>query len=394
MGVSAAVYGPDYDGPPTELADSFHRSWQDVTPPGTFSVQLENDDEDLADCDFGDVIRFSVDGEPAFPGIIESKKVVSIAQGEEHDQVTELAGRGTLALNDSFIVYPEILGGLVGDTRFFNFASTLYDDSAWTAALTDDITSGQGAPPNWPDLGIQKISCVYDPDTNAPPGFNWFRKTITIPSTDLYRLHFSADDAVSIFIDGVQVVSPTAIIGKTMAVADVFLSAGDHLFAAEVENYPGGMVNFIWFLFALNGLNQDGSLGTQIAGSDSSWAALGFVDPPGFTPGAVLLALRSEAVARGVAVPTFSFDAAVDSAGNPWTTSPDIAFSVGLKGLAVLAQMGQTYIDVAMALDELRLDAWVHGTRGAVAATELHAPTDPADPMTGNLSSLEHELSA
>lgn len=392
MGVSAAAYGLDYDGDPVELEDSHHREWQDVTPPGSFSIQIDNDDPDaLAACDFGAVLVFSVDDVPAFPGIVEAKKIVAVSQDEEHGEITEITGRGTLALMDSLIVYPEVLGSLVGDTRYFNFASTLYDDSAWDPALTDDITTGQGTPPNWPDPAVLKISAVYDPDTNAPAGFNWFRATVTIPSSDMYRIHYSADDAVSLFIDGVLVVGAQAIIGKTTQTVDVHLTAGDHLFAAEVENYTGGMVNFIWFLFAVYGLNQDGTLGTQIAVSDSSWKATGFTDPPGFTVGQILEILGSEATARGVVVPSFGFDADADTAASPWPTI-DPSFPVGLKGLGVLAQLAETYADVAMAVDALRLDAWIRGTRGTDATTELHGPTDPDDPMTGNLTELEHEV--
>lgn len=383
--VSADLFAADYSGTASPLEDSWGRAWQDpLSEAGGFTVNLQNDDAALADCAFGKVVRFSLDAAPVFAGIIEAKTVHGVAQVEA-DEYTELKGRGTMALTDSFVVFPEVAGTLVGDTRYFNVASGYYDDSGWAAALTDVLSSGQGEPPNWPAPSALKISQVYDADTNAPAGFNWFRKTITIPSDDLYRIHFSADDTVTMWIDGVLVVSHTDIIGKTSQSVDIRLTAGDHLFAVEVENYTGGLINFIWFMFGLYALEQDGTLGTLLAVSDATWKAYGFGPPPGFTPGNVLTILSDEADARGVTLPALDFDADVDTDGTPWPVSPDIAFRVGLKGLAALLQLAETYADLAMDPETLTLRAWAKGAKGAASAVVF----DP----DSNVLEMSHEVS-
>lgn len=384
MEITAAVYSSTFGGAPVPLENVRVPQWTDVlSQAGGFSFTLQNDDPDLGSCTFGRVVRFDLDVDPAFAGIIEAKTIIALDRDEESGEVTEIKGRGTMALNDSFVVYPEILTGPVGDVRSFNFASTLFDDSGWAVAMTAAITSGQGEPPDWPDSTIVKMSQVYDPDDNAPVGFNYFRKTITIPSTDMYRIFLSADDTVTMWIDGVLVVSKTDVIGKTTQTVDVRLTGGAHLFALEVENYAGGVYNIIWALFALYGLNQDGTLGTKIAASDATWKAFGFADPPGFTIGKILRLLRVEAVARGVTVPTLGFTDTQDSDGVAWPATPDVSLAVGLKGLAVLAQLAEAYVDLEMEKTTLELNAWIKGTKGAPSGVTY---------AVGNLTELVHEV--
>lgn len=376
--VTADLFAADYSGSATPLDLSHGRTFQEVlSAAGGFSLKLQNGDADLPACSFGKIVRFSINAAPCFAGLIEAKTVVRVAAGEDADQLTELKGRGTLALHDSFVVYPEIFDNpLVGDTRFFTFASTLFDDTGWPDVTAVDLdTAEQDAPANWPDTTTKKIRPGGSPTVDRDPEEFGVRKVFSTTGGDkTYRLYFTGDDGVDIFVDGVRIVEEVRPrMWQETRQADVRLRDGSqHLIAIKGTNidFPGD--NYSWVAAALYNVEPDGTLGALVVQTDATWLGVQFgTTPPGFTPGAVLTILRDEAVARGVDVPTFDFDADVDSDGTPWPVAPDISFRVGLKGLPALLQLAETYCDLSMAPDSLTLHAWVHGAKGGPTATEF-----------------------
>src|SRR5690606_38461757 len=123
--------------------------------------------------------------------------------------------------------------------------------------------------------------------------------------------------------------------------------------------------------------------------SDSSWDSLGYpAQTPGFTPGEVIELVLGEAQARGT-LPnvSLSYDASVDSAGQPWPVATQIATRCGNDlGTFIVAELGATYIDVRMQPGGYVLDAWIFGTGGETTDVVL----DPAvaDPRNGSLTVL------
>ncbi len=388
--VSVARYTAAYGGSPTTLDESWGRSWMDrLSEAGGFALRLQNDDPDLAVCGFGDVLRFSVDGTAAWAGVIEAKTVQRVAPGEEADEYTELKGRGTMALLDSFVVYPEVLGGpLVGDVRFFTSLAYFFDDSGLATVTAVDLeTVEQFGPVNWPSDTTKKVRPGGSPVTTHTPEEFVVRKAFTTADGDrTYRLFFTGDDGVDIAIDGVRVTQDVrpGMWQETRQV-DVRLADGDHVIAIQGTNLDFPAPNYSWVVAALYTLGSDGTLVTLVVETDATWVGAQHDPVPlGFTPGGVLVTLRSEAVARGVAVPAVSFDAAEDTAGTAWPIAPDLSLPVGLKGLGVLAQLAETYADFAMDPETLTLHAWVKGAKGG--------PTAAVFARGDNVTEMDHEV--
>ena len=372
--VGVAVYNAVYGGSPLVLTRSSARTWTDKhNAPGFWSLTLGNDDADLPHIRTDDVVQFRLDGAPVWTGIVERRDVVRVSQQEEAGQVTTLAGRGTLAIWDRMVVYPDLGVGraLFGDVRYFNFASPDYDDSTWDPVLAAGTTSTVGAPDGWADFDAERIWVVEAPGQTAENGDVWVRKAFNLAGAGQFRLMWTGDDGHELWLDGVRLginERPFAYLKHTSV--DLYLDAGDHTLAMRGTNggnpYASGPGNVAWLLMAMHELNSDLTPGAVVLHSDDTWVGVGYLDaPPGFTPGRVMEVLRTEATARGVILPTLGFDADEDSDGDAWAESPDIAFKVGAKGVAVLAELGEVYADFAMHTTQLTLRAWVHGRRAA-----------------------------
>lgn len=378
MTVTATVYDPTNttEVTPGGLVKSHARRWQDrFSEPGGASLRLQNTDAQRAECSWGRIIRYAIDGSPRFAALIEAKSVVSAAAGEEKDQVTEVKGRGTMARWEDFVVYPmQPLGSQpFSDVRAFDYTSFDLDDSAWTAAVvTPDTTDGgvndnYGNAVGWPDSTAEWIwdrdSGGGIPGTNVPAGDVYLRHEFVVATDGIAEIWAAADDAYEVYVDGVRMAEDGPLyVGRPRNV-QFFLTAGTHLIAAKATNQglKGG------FLCTLMQVNGDGSLGAVLTNSGADWLCLGYpAAPPGFSPRRVLEILLSEAQARG-AVPelTLGGTTAADVDLTPWPETPDISFRVGLDGLAVLRQLAESYIDCAMDPTSMRLDVWVHGGKGS-----------------------------
>lgn len=340
---------------------------------GSGKVTLLNDDPNLAAVRYGDLLRFEIDGQARFLSIVEKKTAKILDRDEEAAEVTELDGRGHLAILDRAVVFPEAGTDTlpVSDVRVFNFAARGIDDSGWAAAGWAALgAGGQPDPEGWPDPDARKVWAGWPVMSgNAPAGDVYLRRAggFNVAADGTYRLFATGDDGFEVWVDGVLILGETRpFLWRETKQVDVHLTAGNHTIAIKGTNLNRGIYNasnVAWVMASLFSLSEGGTaLGDVICRTDSSWVGVGYPPtPPGFTPGRVMRILLEEAQARGaLAGVTLAFSDTADSAGNAWETQPDLAFRIGDTLLMVAEQLAETH------LDELRM---------APAAFTLHAYT-------------------
>jgi hypothetical protein len=218
-------------------------------------------------------------------------------------------------------------------------------------------------------------------------------------------VYFTADATGKLYVDGAQIAENTAALGgsgdpNTMSDVYVDVTPGDRLFGVSMTNDvdpEGDMVqNPGGFLVAIFEADQQGNNGALLDHSDGSWKIVEYPDhAPGMTPGQVLRVTLEEVQARGGMVGwTLAFDDFFDAAGVAWPEVTDIATKVGTSYLTFLKELTVTYVDVWAQPGTLVLYAWVKGGHGSDTSVVLHAPTDPDDPLSGNIYELTHTVLA
>lgn len=384
--------------------------WSDqLNEAGAASLVLANDDPDLAGINWDDLILFEVQGYAAFTMMVREMNHVAVTADEERGQLTSISGPGSLALLEGAVVYPSRGVGVwpIEEDRVFSWPAPDYLDWWWEPAtvIAPDIATMSAA---YASYGVTDEMAIDFPDPTAmtiwgtgawiggaPDGDVYLRATIDIPIDATYRISWLLDNWGDLYLDGAQISQTTGKETWHQAVKeDVHLSAGQHTIAVRCVNWPSpGEHNIGAFTFALNVLHSDGSLGEVVAHSDASWRALSYpAEPPGMTPGEAMEHCFAEARNRGqLSGLDWTFNAAVDSAGQPWPIVGDIATKVGTDLLTFVKELSNTYIDLAISPAGFTVYAWIRGGRGEDREVSLHRPTDRRDPGTGNLGKLTHK---
>lgn len=392
------------------LGGSFHRQWQDeLNEVGSGSMTIANEDTQATIVTPGDVVRFEDDGYACFAWIVREINRAQIAEGEEHDQVTDYSGEGLLSMLSEGVVYPARGAGVkpYDDQRAFSWPAVDYDDQWWGYAAEiggpragywfDGITG-------WPnDTSTWIWAHLPNALEWAPAGACYVRTTFNVPEgVNLLHLYLILDAEGELFIDGMsqlyfmydaEPVSP--------AETDVEITPGEHTLAIKCTNdvdpesdeihNPGGI------LFAAYGVNSVGEWIPDygpLVETNGGWKIVEYPPfEPGMTPGEVMTHCVEEAQARGALLGlTLGFDGEVDSDGNPWPEYTQIATAVATDVLTFFREMCATYIDMWMEPSQFRLHAWVKGMRGShLADVDLHPVTDPLDPWSGNLAGLSYK---
>lgn len=398
--IEAALYTlPDLLTPVAQLTLSRDRQWLDpLSEAGSASIALQNDDTALALFADDSAVGFSYKGVRAFTMLCEAMTRVSIDPNEEAKQVTTWAGRGLLAVVEPAQMYPSLgVGSLpIEEDRPFGWQSPVFDDSGWGFAtvITNVATAKlvMGWDPNFPD---DTAAVQWGPPgdlTNAPAGSCYYRATFTVSNTGLHLLSALIDNAGVFFLDGQQMLYvPTFLTTSSVL---VFLSAGTHYLAYRATNAVqavGNPAGVAWTLFETDQGGQP--VGSPVAHSSSADLCVPYpAAPPGMTPGRVIRLVVEEAQARGVLADLeLNFTDTTDSAGQPWPVTAEIATRVGTDYLTFFRELAGTYVDLWMEPTRLRLWAWNYGTRGVTRAIDFHPPTNPANPLTGNISALTHK---
>lgn len=342
----------------TLSSDSARQFFDDLNDVGAWSLEVKADHADEAKMADGRLVRFSIDDTPVGWGLIESKrKVAADPDNREAGRVVNVSGRGALALLEEGIVYPELgLGRISPETRYMNFASTLYDDSAWGSAVelkqqSDPADPWGGAPRDWPDPDAFWVGPTDGDVPPVTPGDIYLRGSFTIPSGEGgdYRFYLTADDGFELYVDANKVAAEqvAGLWGLTRYI-DLLLDEGSHLVAVKAINFdrPVAATNVFGFILTVVKLLGGGSAyGDVVSRSSAGTKMLDYPSTaPGLTPSTIFYSLAGEAAAAGAVVHVsywMELGAVGDGTGDDvaFTNEIDLAFPVGTTLLDVTRRM-------------------------------------------------------
>jgi hypothetical protein len=368
MGITVEVFSmnPDvyepltYEG--TLASVSGQEFLDDLNETGAWSFEIKagHADEDLLQDER--LVRFKVDGEPRFWGLIEapSEKVQADPDNREAGRVVKFKGRGASAMMEDAAIFPVLgLGRVSPDSRIFAWPSTAFDDTAWDDAVAlkqvnDDTEPWSGAPQDWRDHDNASVWVgPVDGDVPGEPvpgGFVLFRDTFTIGSGDggEYVIDVTADDGFVIYIDDEKIGEEqgAGMWGVTRATQPFMLDEGDHQIAVKLLNFdrPNNATNVMGMPLTMFRMGGGGAvLSDVVFRLTAASKMLAFPDhEPGFTPGKLVADLHEEALSRGCLLNvSYVFDADVDSLGASWVDDPDLLFPVGTSYLDVLRRLAE-----------------------------------------------------
>lgn len=412
-GLVAKVFRhPDYRIPVLELEDAFERGWREVlNETGSGSFKIPNASAERDELELDDLVRFELDGRALFTMTVPEDDSETIAPGEEHDEVTTFTGPGHVGLTSEAIVMPARGADAkpIQIDRLFSWPSPEFDDSGWRAATelstVDDsvgvwpLTFGGTDEHQFPDRTALIVGPSTGSTTSAPVGTCYFRSEVTIGATVKAVLFVGQDNVVDFYVDGQAFLHADDV--RLTSSIQLELSAGAHTFAAQVlsgaqlppaaptESNPLGLA---WALYRADQNGEGVELLAHSTGANTK--IVEYPDPPpGMTPGEVISIIFEEAQADDLLEGwTLTFDRDVDSAGNPWPVVGDISTKVGNDYRTfILDELASTYVDVRALPGGLVLEAFIRGSMGIETDVELHPPTDPKDPKTGNLTELGHK---
>jgi hypothetical protein len=408
VGIVTKVYDEDDTTLLASLTHDRNRKWKDtLSEVGTWSLDLLARDTEAAYLLPDRIVRFELDGVVRYGGVIAQPDRKSIDQAEEVGELLNVTGAGLLAVLDRAIVYPELgVGRLSSSQRYFTFAASAFDDSAWTAAVQikrqGDTTvaqwvgsTGAPSPDGWPDPNAWWIWSRAQTGATPPQpvGASYFRKSFTLAAQTPVSIYITADDGYELYLDGDLVNSElAAFMWANTTRIDVLLSAGTHELAiagTNIDRPSTESTNVAGILCSVMQATQGGdSVGSVIVHTDSSWKCSDYpTTAPTMTAGTILKTLIDEAQARGALTGlSYDFTGSHDSAGNAWTVAVDVNYQVGMSYLDVVRNLAGVAIDVRVDPATLTLQAYNIGTLGSVKAVTLEQGV--------HFTSLVHQMDA
>lgn len=391
--IEVKVYEDDGSTLAGTLASDNKRSFlKDLSAEGAYGLQVKIGHADEALLTDGRIVRFLIDGTARWQGLVEPRKIVYADPSQrEAGRVVNVEGRGTLALLERAVVYPELgLGVISPGVRYFNPASFDFSVSGWSAATAfhqqktvTDTDPYYSSPRGWKDGDAYWIG-PSDGVTSLPAdiGFYWLVKEFTIAAGDGgdRRFEMTADDGFEFYLDGnKELAEARAGLWGVSRETTLTLDEGTHRIAVRVENFdrPVASTNATAFILSCEKVVAGGiGTGTVDVRTDNTWKIYKVTTvEPGMTPGKVLDILLDEAQTRGMLADlSWDFTATQDSNGTAWPTSPDLAFNVNSSYLEVVRHLVDEHLaDVEMSATGLTLHAYVSkgADRGATPGTGL-----------------------
>lgn len=294
---------------------------------------------------------------------------------------------GLLAITADIATYPEYeLGRKGGTSRSFGYMSRTGD---WLAF--GNWTPGEGVP--WSqETDIKKgrgfrFDLVGDPwwiakrgDSYIEPGgaLQYFRRQFTLAERTYYQIICTADDELTLWLDGQQIFAPSQQ-GNTSWHSAYTLSGtlepGAHVLAAEVANWVATYTNnpmaLILTMRKADATTGDPVKGTPLIITDPHWSVSDIY--PGARRADVLRTILDEGRARGVRaaqILSTGFSRDVDSAGKAWPDAPgEYAVDIGSTLSDAVTRFAQTGPDVVIDPDRLTLQAF--GRLGADISADV-----------------------
>jgi hypothetical protein len=194
------------------------------------------------------LVRFVYAGRTRFASRIEERHLTVSGSGDHEAQIWQIQGRGVLAMLADAVLYPEYgINEFTRKERSFFYGSK---EGAWYVASEWFQPRGlprsavpadhpwHGHPADWPDPDAQWI-WPSDPNTLSNPGTVWFRSKFVLSSSATVTVYASADDQVTLFVDGFPALATVSGEKHSFRAAPKFairMTAGEHLIAAEVMN--------------------------------------------------------------------------------------------------------------------------------------------------------------
>lgn len=333
------------------------------------------------------LLRFSLHGVKAFQAVVDSVEPVIVHEGEEHDQIVTLRGRGALTLLENASVWqtsvPPSLGlnsRPLSDVRYFNYAEVFLDDTWWGGAVaTDPDYDGAnlfGRPKGMKDATGSGAKWIWGipGGVPVPGGFNYFRQYFDYDGPpSVVRLEAAADDEVEIWVDGVPILEITGVYAGNMKYTTFELTPGTHLVAARGNNRNALRAGIIW---SIGTMDSRGRFLDVIAhsvpwnspsGSHVGSNALAYPpEPPGITIGRAWRILYLEAIERGE-IPYIgdTIDEVTDYNGTPWAITSELSVRLDQSLLDVARMWGETYWDIVMSPSTLDPIACLKGQLGS-----------------------------
>ncbi len=340
----------------------------------------------LSYLEIGNIVRFLDDDVVRFAGLVEDFDMVPVSPDEEVGEITTVKGRGLLAILDKVCVRPDAGTDNLPfhPTRWFNFsADRLRDDDPsgpqgeWPLAYGQlpnyDTDNYFGRPEGFTDTAGPDgdgPEWLWEDDTRtafADAGVVYFRQRFTLATAAPIQFEFAADDEGELWVDNVPVCRSEGVYLGGCVKATVRLTAGEHYIGVLGRNLNAlraGVVYAGWTV--TNGMPD-----TLVVRSDATAArCLAYpADPPGFTPTEVTRLVVDEL--QDLATPrlagvTFSYISASDTDSAAVDEVTDITcHAPGDTLLTLFEMLGETYLDISITPDDLELNAWIRGTRGA-----------------------------
>lgn len=287
--------------------------------------------------------------------------------------VSCIASAVTEAWGASTVFYPEYATSEMvqgaGTERGLGWMNTAYD---WTNdprepwdKCYEASRSARPTDPPWPTgSGAEWISAT---GATIYSERKLFRSNMTVTGTGVQtiRCYLSSDESATLWIAAEKVLETSSVeLGqKETSFVDVYLYPGTYAICIDTKTHvTAGGDGVDPVICAVAKINSAGTPTSWIKVTSDSWGACRRDDitgpnsnPPGPTPGALLIDIIGEAAARGTcgwSGIAFGFNSVVDSYGVPWTVSTERLVRYGFDDYAQFFNaLGETEADIWMGSD-------------------------------------------
>lgn len=400
----------------TPIVRPFDVQWTDpANAIGNGSFRLTTDDAQTAGISILDLVSISIDGvADAFWFVIESIRTKDVDSDEAAGMITTFSGRGSASELERIGIYPALglVASTTGQTAGYDIARSPWDDNrlyGWPDPVrggllnqsvdnSDNVTqmTGTDRPVGWPDVEAFYVG----ESTGADVVYGVARIDPLDSTSDKVIVWFAPLDEGEIYWNGVlikQVLGAEVDPTKCYRIVLDVTPAQPQILSVKVRRIISA--NALWGCCVHQIGDPNFVLRTQGPGQD--WGLFADpTDPPGITPGDLIMQILEEADDRGDAHGwTVDFDDVLDSNGDPWPLIPIFPARVAQDTLVdVLDRLTEGWIDWAVVpgSNGRTLSAWNAAgvvIPGPAVGTGRGTASGVTVTVGGNALEAEHEVS-